>query len=286
MFTYKGRRINLEDVSKVFKNCSEDVRDELRLSALDDTPIAPFIDVCGNDSYKLGQFRLALRDMMPTEYFCTDMTGKGIYLTRQVFKNVDTSLAENLLRYIKDINTLTIYPETYEVLAEFTLLRVDISRVDFTKIPRAQVLDFCKGLQQGYPMWLFVGVDADDEKFHILKRAMQKGVDVHQFMDSEWTSEQLFTLLAYADDVDLNNLLQYVNHNFSTAQLEVLLDDIVKGLPVDLITVQDSDGYPLYNEYQMQVLSRAIARGVVTPTLFDPDKSDKEMEEILDGVVK
>lgn len=279
MFVYKGMRVNLEDVNSVFGVCSEDIRDELRLAALDDTPIAPFIEVCGNDSYKLGQFRLALRDMLPSEYLCYEMTGQGIYYTREAFRCTD--LAENLLRYIKNINSLTIYPQMYETLAEFTVAGVDISHVDFTQVKKDQTVAFCKGLNKGYPMWLLQGVYLDDEGFHIMEKAMQKGIDIHQFLDKGWSVEQLYTMLAYSDDVNLNDFLSFVNPKFTVDILEPLLSASSKGIPLNQLAIQDSDGYPVYNQYQLEVLVEALSKNVITPSLFDPSKSDMEMRQIL-----
>ena len=69
---------------------------------------------------------------------------------------------------------------------------------------------------------------------------------------------------------------KYVNENFLEGQIEQVIRAI-KYNCVDEITIIDSDGYPLYNEYQMYNLVEG-ARFELDYSLYaDPEMSDYEM---------
>jgi len=280
---YNDIRVTLDNYKSIFSDCSPDVLDEIRLAILDDTPIIPFIKVCGNDSYKLGQIRLALREMLPLDYLCVNATGKTLYYIRNTYKQ--SELCSNLLVYISNNKSCRVLPSTFEVLAEFTYMGTDISRVDFTKIKADLVPIFCKGLKKGYPMWLLQDEqDLDEERVNAYMKMLRKGLDIQLLLDEAWSTENLYILLSYADRVNLNDFLSYVTPKFTKDELYELLNAYEKGINISEVCLQDKDGYAVYNCYQMHVLLKAIEEGKFCKELVDPNLSDKAMEDILNAL--
>ena len=99
-FRYKNTLVTLENYKTIYKDCSVDILDEIRSAILDDTPIASYINECGTDSYKLGQIRMGIREMLPLGLLNPLLTGRTLYLIRQSYK-VGFDL-EPLFRYIED----------------------------------------------------------------------------------------------------------------------------------------------------------------------------------------
>ena len=284
-FQFKGRNITLENYREVFKVCPPDILDEIRSAVLDDTQIASFIEPCGTDSYKLGQLRMSVREFLPVEYISTHITGRTMYIIRQGYsKNRDMS---ELLDYY-DSKSVKLKPEIIEDLAEFVYLGVSIEDVDFTKVPEKLIGLVLKGLKQGYPMWLITdNLDGVDESYlKLLMRGMALGVDVHPFIDSKWDTDALILFFSYADKVDLNNFLSYINNKFGVESLNTLLKLGSQGVSIRQLCIKDNDGYPIYNSYQIYELGEALKLGVATPEMFDAKLYDIDIHNMVEKELK
>lgn len=278
-FKYGNQLVTLENYRNIFKVCSPDVLDEIRSAILDDTPISQFIKPCGSDSYLLGQLRMSIRELIPIEYLSTHITGKTIYNIRQGFKKGrDMS---PLLKYYsqKDIK---IDKLTLEKLSEFCLVGTDITRVDFKLVPNNLVDIVCKGLYQGYPMWLLLDDDnmPTERTIHILMRGLSIGVDIHPFLSGDWSTDAMLLIFSYAKSVDLNEVLGYINSKFSVDSIKVLLDLASKGIPISSLCVKDIDGSPIYNSFQMYEIGRALEDRVITQEMYNPSLSDFDISEL------
>ena len=278
-FTYKNRVITLDNYKSIFNECTPDILDEIRSAILDDTQIGAFIKKCGIDSYKLGQIRMALREMIPLEYINTNMTGRTIYMIRRCMDGgYDIS---SLIKYVEN-GSLLVNAKSLEKLTEYIYVGADISKIDFTQINSNLIDIICKGLIEGYPMWLIIDpeVDMTVEKIKALQRGMQLGIDVHPFIYQNWNNEQLYLMYSYCEQVDLNKFLPYVNSNFDSDMLRVLLNMSMKNLPINELCVKDSDGIPVYNSYQATEISYAIEDGTLTYEMLNPKLSDLEIKEL------
>lgn len=281
-FRYRSQTITLENYREIFKVCTPDVLDEIRSAILDDTSIASFIKPCGTDSYLLGQLRMSVREMIPVEFLSTKLTGKTIYNIRQGFqKGRDMSA---LLKYYNK-STIKIDKLILEKLSEFCLVGTDISKVDFTIVPNDLVDIVCKGLYQGYPMWLLIDEEnmPTERTIHILMRGLSAGVDIHPFLSGDWDIDVMLMLFSYAKSVDLNEILRYINHNFNALSVRVLLDLASKGIPISNLCIKDLAGVPIYNSYQMYELGRAIEEGVDTPAMYNANLSDYDICEMREA---
>ena len=277
-FRFKNTTVTLSNYQQIFKECSPDILDEIRSAVLDDTSISKFIKPCGTDSYKLGQIRMALRELIPIEYLSTDCTGRTIYVLRNGFSSgKDMS---SLLVYIKR-GHLVIDADIFEILTEHVFIGADISKVDFKEIPSNLVKIICKGLLKGYPMWLLFDGKSEhvlsEYAINLLMKGMQLGIDVHRFLNGLWDERVLVLLFSHSKSADINSLLSNINHLFSEEEVRVLLDLVEQGVPIDTLCVKDTQGYPVYNQFQMYELGEAIADGSIVNEMYNASLSDMDI---------
>lgn len=278
-FKLKNKMITLDNYKEVFHECTPDILDEIRSAILDDTPIAKFIEPCGVDSYKLGQIRMALRELVPVEYINTKLTGKTIHNIRLgISKGYDMS---SLLRYIVK-NNLTVDKEVLEELSEFLYLGVDIDKVDFTVVRNDLVHAICQGLLQGYPMWLCIGgsFPLTEKYVGLLKRGMQLEVDIYPFINTEWSEGQLVTIFSHAKTININAFVSYINNKFDKECINTLVELYQKNIPITSLCYVDDTGEPIYNSYQMYELGQAIEDGTITNEMYNAKLSDMEIADL------
>lgn len=273
-FQFKEITVTLENYKQIFKNCTPDVLDEIRSAVLDDTPIASFIDECGTDSYKLGQIRIGLREMMPLGFLNTNLTGRTIYLIRQCLKN--NISVDDLFVYV-DEDKLKLPSGTIEKLAEFVYLGADISMIDFTKVKESKIDLVLQGLLYHYPMWLIIDEDYPIPYMKSLMRGMQLEIDITPFLSGKWSEQQMFLLFSYSKRIDLMDFMSKINEQFDVESLKVLLKLYKENVPITTLCVQDQDGTPIYNSYQIEELGKAIKDKTITHEMYNPLLSDKSM---------
>ena len=273
-FRYKNTLVTLENYKQIFKNCTPDVLDEIRSAVLDDTPIASFIDECGTDSYKLGQIRIGLREMMPLGFLNTNLTGRTIYLIRQCLKN--NISVDDLFVYV-DEDKLKLPSGTIEKLAEFVYLGADISMIDFTKVKESKIELVLQGLLYHYPMWLIIDEDYPISYMKSLMRGMQLEIDITPFLSGKWSEQQMFLLFSYSKRIDIVDFMSKINEQFDVESLKVLLKLYKENVPITTLCVQDQDGTPIYNSYQIEELGKAIKDKTITHEMYNPLLSDKSM---------
>ena len=283
-FTYKGVLITLSNYLEVFKDLEVDIQDEIRSAILDDTPIADYIGVCERDSYKLGQFRMALREYVPKMFLQTKLSGRCMYLIRYCCRNNIDLMP--MKRYV--VPRICIPVKTFERLLELLISGVDIRRVDFRIVQDDVVPIICEGLIKGYPMWQCVNGDKVLSASYIrqLMKGMRLNVDISPFLTGDWSEEQLVYLLSNANEVDLSEVVSYINPHFSVDHLEEVIALAELGYDYSLICIQDEEGFPLFNEYQMSVIGKAIRDDVLCDEIYNPEVSDMDMEDIYESLVK
>lgn len=289
-FRYKGNVVNLENYKAIFnKNIySVDVLDEIRSAVLDDTEIGSFIDSCIKDSYKLGQLRMAIRELIPIDLLSTAMTGKTIKLIRTgVSEGVDFSCVR---KYIENNTRLAISSEVFESLCAFVYIGTDITRVDFTTIRDSQANVVLRGLQKGCPMWLCCSDKsymsyASEEDILALIKAMAYDIDVAPLISGKWNPEQINSLLASCVDGEvINRALSILNANFNEMSIRIISLLLKDGYDEEAkkLCAKDKDNYPLYTEYQLSALSEAARKGRLTDDILNPYLSDVEMSRIAE----
>jgi len=275
-------KLTLDNYKDLCSDCTEDVLDEIRLSILDDIDIRQYIFKCGDDSYKLGQIRLALRNRVPRHYILTQMTSKSLKYIRESLKCGKS--VKPIERYIYG-DSLTIDTDLFEQVVLCNYLGGNIDMVDFREVKSSISKIVCEGLVRGYPMWLLAYSDLSESYIRLLMRGMDLNIDITRFLDGGWGESQLMLLFVNSVSVDINEFLTYVTKDYSAGSVDVLLGLYRDGIEIDRLTYKDEFGSPLYNEYQIEVLASALRlqrnKGVDIDMLFNPRLCDYEMQSIL-----
>lgn len=280
---YKGVEINISNYKDIFREVSEDVLDEIRLAVLDNTDIISYIDICGEDSYKLGQIRIALRNKIPRRYIRYQMTPKTIHLIRLLYlQGKDISPLESYM----GIDNIKLEPNLLEEVVLAYYLGGSIETINFTEVPEKNIKILCQGLVRKYPMWLMTGSDLTEGYIKLLLRGMDLGLDISMFIKDVIDEDKLVILLSNSSSIDINKFITYITPKFSSDSINILIEAYKDGLDFEPLTYRDSDGYPVYTEYQMYVLLKALRlkkQGVsVDEGIFNPRLSDYDMERMLD----
>lgn len=277
-----GIELTLENYKEIFKVCTPDVLDEIRLAILDDTDILAYINPCGNDSYKLGQFRLATREGVSFRYLVSSLSGKAVNKIRACHRmHMDMT---QLLRYING-GHIKISNEMFELVASAVSLGADITKVDFTQVKEDTCKVICEGLVRKYPMWLFVGDNLSEKYIRTLMRGMDLGIDISPCITNIYSESQLIYIFAHKE---YSNILRYITPKFPLESIKILMRAVEDGLDISELVYRDGDGYPVYSEFQLDALVKALKLrklGVVVDDVFDPKLSDFDMLNMLDSYV-
>lgn len=284
---FRGKSLTLENYKTVlgqYVNLSPDILDEVRSAILDDTQIGNYIIPCQSDSYQLGQIRMYLREMYPVQYISTYMTGRTIFLLREIQRRgID---AEALLKYVCD-GCLFVSAQTFETLTEFVLLGTDISKVNFHDMEETVVPSMLTGLQMGYPMWLLAECKKlTPRKVAAYKRGMQLGFDIHPFIDGDWSVDVLICIFSSISERQLGSLLCCITAKTELEVVEVYVKALKDGIDIEKLALTDRHGYSVYNQYQLEALVDAEKAGVLCDKLRNPYLSDMQMRELTKELVE
>lgn len=284
---FMGKSLTLENYKSVLEqvvSLSPDVLDEVRSAILDDTQIGSFIIPCQSDAYKLGQIRMYLREMNPIFGVSTYMTGRTIYLLRQIYRRgIDT---EALMMYVSE-GGLFVSAKTFETLTEFVLLGTDISKINFYKMSEDVVPSMLTGLQQGYPMWLLAECSKlTPERISVYKRGMQLGFDIHPFVEGDWSVEVMTSIFSSISEHQLGSLLCCITSKTELPVVEVMIKALKEGVDIEKLALVDRQGYSVYNQYQLEALIDAEKAGVLCQQLRNPYLSDMQMRKITEKLVE
>lgn len=278
MFRYNNINITLENYGKVFNGVSPDILDEIRSAILDDTPIGKYINLYIEDDFTLGQIRKAIREYVPIEYLNAKLPGT-------VLKNVRLGLKKGYdMAYILDYANdkgLLLDAESLEIISNFMAIGINVSGVDFKKVPKSQVALYCKGLSYHYPMWLLLDSNLTDEKLELMMRGMQLGIDIHPFLSNDWNDSVIVTLFSNHTKIDINAFLELISPRFNNEEIKILIGLYKDNLPIEPLCVKDTDGNPVYNIYQMDALAEATRQDLLTSQMLNPSYSDMDLYEMI-----
>lgn len=286
-----GKVANLGNYLSLTKGYSPDIQDEIRSAVLDDTPIGVYVDKCKDDSFKLNQIRLAIREYVPTRYLSTRLSASNIKQIRRIFREgLDLKFLD---AYLSAKGILSISCESLDLILSAYLDGVDVGRVNFTKIREDTVDLFCSGLKKGYPMWVLSNADASipRNKVTLLMKCMNLNLDIHPFLDKSWDLQSINLIAVNASKLEYTVLMKHINSRFSYGQLSQVISVAGEWLDFLPLCLKDEDGVPVFNEYQMDVLGRVIkfnakqetlGKGIVDIEEFlKPSMSDMDMQDLF-----
>lgn len=287
-----GKVATLGNYLTLTKGYSPDIQDEVRGAVLDDTPIGVYVEKCKDDSFKLNQIRLAIREYVPTRYLSHRLSATNIKQIRRVFREgLDLKLLDT---YLSSSGILSISCESLDLILSAYLDGVDVSKVNFTQVREDTVDLFCSGLKKGYPMWVLSNEDASlpRSKMLLLMKCMNLNLDIHPFLDKNWDLQCINLIAVNASKLEYTVLMKHVNSRFSYSQLTQVISVATEWLDFLPLCLKDEDGVPVFNEYQMDVLGRvikfnakqeALGKGIVDIEEFlKPSMSDMDMQDLFE----
>lgn len=262
---------------------SSDVKDELTLAFLHGLDLTGFVGERQVTFEVLRGIRLCLEHEVPSSYINSNLDAdflKSISLLYSTMRTLETS---NLSKYF-DARTSAclIEYETFSKLVTLTLKDLDFNTVDFMKIPIGQVDLFISGIYQKLPLDDLVDLAVYRERSYIelLMNLRFSGISIEPFLDGQWTEEQVETLIFTNSKYPTSELIaNYVNEKFTSGQIEQVLKAIEYSC-VDTVAQLDSDGYPLFNEYQMWNIVEGARFGLDYKTYANPNYNDATMSNM------
>lgn len=286
-----GKIATLGNYLELTKKYSADIQDEVRSAILDDTPISPYIKRCKDDSFRLNQIRLAIREYVPSRYISTHLSATN---TRWVRKIHSKGYSLKVLdRYVTKSGVLSIPCETLDLVLSAYFDGVNVDSVDFNTVRGDLAGLVCAGLKKGYPMWIVTEspTNPSQDYLRLLMKCMNLNLDIHPFLEGNWDEERVQLIASNASKLEYTVLMKHVNSRFSKEQLEIVIGVAVKYFDFLPLCLKDEDGYPVFNEYQMQVLSEVIEftgkaeqlgkTGIDIEEFLKPSMSDADMYKLF-----
>ena len=255
-----GKVATLGNYLELTKGYSTDIQDEVRSAILDDTPISPYIKKCKNDSFKLNQIRLAIREYVPSRYISTHLSATNLKWIRKISsKGYSLYVLDN---YLSKGGVLSISCDALDLVLSAYYDGVDVASVDFTTVSEDVVGLVCAGLRKGYPMWVITEshTQKSAEFIRVLMKCMSLNLDIHPFLSDGWDVERVQLIASNASRLEYVYavLMKHINSRFSKEQLEIIIEvakDYLDFLPLCL---KDEDGYPVFNTWQLDAISKVI----------------------------
>lgn len=277
-FEYRGKTVTRDNFKEFFSQYSRDTLDEIELAVLHGANIGEYIRDCRDDFDKLREIRKAVEDGVDKRYISTLISSKTMYTIRQgVARGRNMSL---LLDYYT-ATTCRISTDLLDRLAEAVYNGVNISKVDFTRLPVELFDSVIHGLSKGYPMWLILESDValTPKYVSVLMKALQLGIDIQPFLSEIWDERVLMLLFSNSRNVNISSVVSIITSRFDYDFVQCIIDAVVEGFDVKRVCVHDNAGYPAFNSYQADILIDAIKKGYPYDDIFNTTLSDIAMHD-------
>lgn len=258
----------------------QDLKDELTLAFLHGLDLTEYLNKSGVTFEMIREIRLCLTHEVPVAVINANLDVGILRSLRRLYASNRTLESSGLNQYfVTGFGALEIEPDTFEVIVDYILKDLNLDDLDFSIIPKRAVKLLLTAKNQGLEVdeLTKIALKHDEDYLEFMVSLKLAGISITPFVDGNWSEEQVVVMLKSRHIIAPVDLLRkYVNENFLEGQIEQVIRAI-KYNCVDEITIIDSDGYPLYNEYQMYNLVEG-ARFELDYSLYaDPEMSDYEM---------
>lgn len=258
----------------------QNVKDELTLGILHGLDMSRFLSNDTVDFKVLRGIRLCLEHDVPMHYVEANLSERVLLGLFDLYSTHRTVDSVGLAPYFNSrTSKLLIEESTFEVLVGLALENVRFDSVDFRQVPLSTVGVFASALQQGVNVSDFEGTRASRDKdfLEFLVSLRLSGIEVKPFLSGSWSEEQVTAVIQGRSRVSVVDFVtHYVNEFFTAGQIEQCLRAVEFDC-LDLVSSLDSDGYPIYNEYQMYQLVEGARFGLDYRSYSEPSLNDSEM---------
>lgn len=281
-FSYKGTQITTDNYTREFQNLGRDTLDEIRSGVLDDTPLGLYIDVCGDDYEKLGEYRRALRDRTPLKLLPVYFSARTIREIRQRYKETTLEYKE-LQKQIE--NRVPEDLVKYLIILEEAQVK-EIGMIDYTKVSEEQMKSLVGGMLLGYPMWMCLEIrpTISGELLKLCVRGMQLGYDIHLLLDKEWSESQLSWLLS-REKQEMLDLISVLDPKMSEEHMKRVEELYRLELSYEYLCVRNKARELIISEQKSKVLRDGIIRARLSDEekrlLISPKVTDEDCNMLL-----
>lgn len=258
----------------------QDLKDELTLAFLHGLDLTEYLNKPNITFEMIREIRLCLTHEVPVAVINANLDVMILRSLRRLYSTNRTLESAGLTQYfVNGLGALEIEADTFELVVDYILKDLDLDDLDFTIIPKRAVKLLLTAKNQGLEVdeLMKIALKQDEDYLEFMISLKLAGISITPFVDGDWSEEQVVVMLKARHIIAPVDLLRkYVNENFLEGQIEQVIRAI-KYDCVNEITVVDSDGFPLYNEYQMYNLVEGARFGLDYNLYNDPAMSDYEM---------
>lgn len=282
-FTYNGVVVNEDNFREIYKGYPRDVRDEIELAVRHNANIGGYVKDCGSNFDKLREIRKAVEDGIESVYLSAVISPKTTYIIRKgICKG--RNMSSLLSYYTRQI--CRISSSLLERLAEAVYNGVDITGIDFCKLPEELFDSVIHGLSKGYPMQFIAEskIHMTPSYVNVLMKGLALQLDITPFVTQEWEEDVMMFIFSHSKNIDITAFLSHISPRFYLDHVQCLIEGMRNGIGDEgmrKLCKKDDRGYPLYNFYQIDILVDALLRGYPYNDIFNITMSDVEMRDRL-----
>lgn len=275
-----GKNIGLNTYLTATEGYSPDVQDEVRSAILDGVELGGWLKGVGDDSYLLGQIRLALREEVP-ELYLNIRSAKALKVIRgHVRQSINLKQIE---RYIKRSTD----EEVLLTVLELAERGIDLEGYDFNKVPSYLLPLFKDGILRGIPMEQFNNGRQYTLGYirHCLTIRMNNQ-PIEAFLAGDWQEDSLEVVAGHSGSRYYGSCIRYIKPTFSEAFTDVIFQCASSGMEEEVIAelseVSEEDGRPLFMDFQVERVLQAYQERLEWRELIDPMLGLEDLNNLLE----
>lgn len=242
---YNNVDLILDNFRTVLNGYSVDVQDVVRSAILDGIDISEYIPQCKENSLRLDQIRLGMKEGLPKHLFKIS-SGRILYKLRILYNNgVDIS---TISRYV-NLNTLSM--DHLDFLLRWVEGGLPIRDLNVETIPKDLLEVFDYGLKSGISMKVFNnGVNYKPDYVRALLQIMSNNKSITIFLSGEWDLDVINVLSSFSSTTKNKwlKIVTSIDENTTLERTKLLIKCVRANVPIKELVKRDEDGEWVYRE--------------------------------------
>lgn len=248
---WNGQKLILDNYRVLLNGYSVDVQDVVRSAILDGVDISKYISQCKENSLRLDQIRLGMKEGLP-EHFYSISSGRILYKLRGLANN-----GRDLSKISEYVNLNALSVEHLDFLLGWVEDGISTSDLNIETIPKDLLPVFDYGLRMGISMKVFNnGVNYKPEYLRALLQIKSNGKPVTLYLSGEWDYSVIDVLCSFSN-TSKNKWLKVVcsiDENTTLERLKLLIKCVRANVPIKELVQRDEDGEWVYRDDRCIVL--------------------------------
>lgn len=255
---YNGRNLVMDNFRSLLSDFEVDVQDVVRSAILDGVELAPYMEKCRTDSYKLDQIRLSIKEGVPEVLYDT-LSGEQIYIIRQLLKN-----NYNVAPIISQITAGKLSGCYLDYMISWVTKGIDISELKISLIPKKMLEVFNMHLSQGRDMRPFNNGRIYSKEYVLYCMSIQeKGRDINRFANEQWSEDvlsYLANIVGNTSDKVWGSVMSVVKCHTELDRVKLLFKAAKHKLPVEELG-KHTYGADVYDNESISIIIDAAKGG-------------------------